>query len=63
MQISMQNPYKVMAGFINTSLQNTDKNQISLAIKAVLHPNPLVTLALIKASTNILYSFVIFTIT
>jgi len=48
--MSIQNPYKVIAGFINTSLQNADKNQIVLGIEAVFHSNPLVAFVLIKAS-------------
>lgn len=47
----MKNPYKVMAGFINTNEQDTSKIQVSLGIKAKFHPNPLVKFILIKAST------------
>lgn len=48
--ISMENPYKVMAGFINTNQQDTSKIQVSLGIKAKFHPDPLVAFILIKAS-------------
>lgn len=50
--MSIKNPCKVMAGFINTSIQNEEKNQIVLGIEAEFHSNPLVTFVLIKASPN-----------
>ncbi|VVC40527.1 Hypothetical protein CINCED_3A000546 [Cinara cedri] len=47
--ISVQNPYKVIAGLISTSYyQDANKNQMGLGIKAVFHPNPLVAFVLIK---------------
>jgi len=51
MNVSIQNPYKVIAGYISTShLHDSSKHQISLGIKAVFHPNPLVVFVLIKVS-------------
>lgn len=49
--MSMQNPYKVIAGFTDTGLQEASKNQICLGVKAVFHPNPTIVFVLIKAST------------
>ncbi|KAE9530835.1 hypothetical protein AGLY_011297 [Aphis glycines] len=47
--ISIQNPYKVIAGYTSTShLHDSSKHQISLGIEAVFHPNPLVLFVLIK---------------
>ncbi|XP_025197493.1 uncharacterized protein LOC112596210 [Melanaphis sacchari] len=49
MNVSIQNPYKVIAGYISTShLHDSSRHQISLGIKAVFHPNPLVVFVLIK---------------
>lgn len=48
--MSMQNPYKVIAGFVNTSVQDVAKCQIRLGIKAMIHPNPVVVFALIKVN-------------
>jgi len=51
MNISIQNPYKVIAGFVSTGhIHDSPKHQICLAIGAVSHPNPLVVFVLIKAS-------------
>lgn len=50
--MSIQNPYKVVAGFINTRYQNTYANQVSLGIRAVFNPNPRVAFVLIKVNTQ-----------
>lgn len=56
MNVSIQNPYKVMTGYTNTGhLHDASKHQISLGIEAVFHPNPLVVFVLIKASIRINY--------
>jgi len=52
MNISIQNPYKVIAGYVSTGhIHDSPKHQICLAIGAVSHPNPLVVFVLIKASS------------
>ncbi|XP_025416169.1 uncharacterized protein LOC112687590 [Sipha flava] len=48
LEMSIENPYRVVAGFINTRFHQSIKSQISLGIEAVFHPNPLVTFVLIK---------------
>ncbi|KAL5234575.1 hypothetical protein ACI65C_001985 [Semiaphis heraclei] len=49
MNVSIQNPYNVIAGYIMTShLHDSPKHQMSLAIRALFHPNPLVVFVLIK---------------
>jgi len=52
MNVSIQNPYKVIAGYVTTGhIHDSPKHQICLAIRAVSHPNPLIVFILIKAST------------
>jgi len=52
MNVSIQNPYNVIAGYITTShLHDSPKHQICLGIRAVFHPNPMVVFVLIKASS------------
>jgi len=52
MNVSIQNPYKVIAGYVETGhIHDSTKHQICLAIGAVSHPNPLVVFVLIKASS------------
>lgn len=49
----MKNPYRVVAGLINTSHHQEINSQISLGIKAVFHPNPLIAFVLIKVNRRI----------
>jgi len=53
MDVSIRNPYKVIAGYIETGhIHDSPKHQICLGIGAVFHPNPLVVFVLIKASST-----------
>lgn len=60
MNISMENPYSVITGLIDTSYQDTTKYQTNLGVKAVFHPNPLVVFLLIKVSIYELCNITVF---
>ncbi|XP_050532451.1 uncharacterized protein LOC126900638 isoform X2 [Daktulosphaira vitifoliae] len=45
--MSSQNPYRVLAGYVIMSNLDPNKNQASLGMKAVFHPDPLTNFVLI----------------